>query len=154
MASAEGRDGARLASGESELAGFFAGTHRRAYSLAFRITGDGPLAESATESAYAGLTPPFNESQLFDAVRQAALLAAPKRTDLSGSSYEIASAVRTAFESFGQLERSALELAHSGGMSVSAIASALGEQPAVVRAALRSALLRLGAIAREERIQP
>ncbi len=154
MAAAEGREGAGLATGEPALAGFFAATQRRAYSLAFRITGDVKLAEEATEAGYAALKAPFSETQLFDAVRQAALAAAPKRSDSGRQSYVIAAAVRATFETLGQLERSALELAHSGGMSVAAIAESLDEDPAKVRQALRDALLRLGALAREEDNRP
>jgi DNA-directed RNA polymerase specialized sigma24 family protein len=42
------------------------------------------------------------------------------------------------------LERTALDLAHSGGLAVPAIAQALGEDPADVRRALRAALLHIG----------
>jgi DNA-directed RNA polymerase specialized sigma24 family protein len=154
VAAAEGREGAGVATGEPALAGFFAATQRRAFSLAFRITGDAKLAEDAAESAFAALKAPYAESQLFDAVRQAALAVAPKRSDSGRQSYVIAAAVRATFESLGQLERSALELAHSGGMGVAAIAEALDEEPATVRQALRDALLRLGALAREEGNRP
>ncbi len=154
MAAAEGREGAGLATGDPALPGFFAATQRRAFSLAFRIAGDAKLAEEAAESAYAALKPPYSESQLLDAVRQAALAVAPRRSDAGRQAYVIAAAVRATFESLGQLQRSALELAHSGGMSVAAIAEALDEDPAKVRQALRDALLRLGALARKEGNRP
>lgn len=154
MAAAEGREGARLATGEPALAGFFAATQRRAFSLAFRITGDVTLAEQATETAYGELQAPFSESRLFDAVRRAALEIAPRRSDPGRQSYVIAAAVRATLESLGQLERSALELAHSGGLGVAAIAESLDEEPAAVRQALRNALLRLGALSREEGSRP
>lgn len=150
MAAAEGRHPAGLATAEPALAGFFAATHRRAFSLAFRIAGDMKLAEDATAAAYAVVSPPYAESQLFEAVREAALRVAPHRSDPGRGSYLVAAAVRSTFESLGDLERAALELTHSGGMTVSAIAEALGEDPGRVRQALREALLRLGAISREE----
>ena len=150
MAGTERRESTGIATGKPELAGFFAATQRRAFSLAFRITGDVKLAEQATEAAYSRLATPYAESELFDAVREAALEVAPRRSDSARQSYVIAAAVRATFESLGELERSALELAHSGGMTVSAIAEALDQEPAKVRQALREALLRLGAIAHEE----
>lgn len=144
------QDATGLVTGDHALDGFFSATQRRAFSLAFRITGDAQLAESATEAAYRRLVSPYSESNLFDAIRQEALAAVPKRSASSANTYVMAAAVRTTFESLGQLERSALELAHSGGMSVAAIAETLEEEPAKVRLALREALLRLGASAREE----
>lgn len=51
--------------------------------------------------------------------------------------------MREALESLERLQRSALELAHRRGMNVEAIASALDEEPAAIRRALREALLRL-----------
>jgi DNA-directed RNA polymerase specialized sigma24 family protein len=129
---------------------FLAATERRAYSLAFRITGDQRSAEEATAAAYAALSPPFAEGPLFEAVRTEALKRAPAQTLSQPATYQLATRVRATFESLPQLERSALELAHTCGMNVQAIAEVLQQEPSAVRGALRSGLLQLGRLAHEE----
>ncbi len=148
MAAADPQPAGTAVGRAQDLAGFLAGTDRRAFSLALRITGERALAEEAAEAAYGRLKEPYSEAALFEAVRAEALRLAP-RSGEAAQSYVQATVIRAAFESLGTLQRSALELAHSGGLGVQAIAEVLGEEPAVIRGALREALLTLGNLVKE-----
>lgn len=147
---AEGRESPTSApGGGGTLERFFAETQARAFSLAFRITGERGLAEQATAAAYQDLPAPYDEARLLENVRTSALALAPRRSTIAAGSYPVSEAVRTAFDSLEHLQRSSLELAHSGGMNVKEIASVLERDPEQIRVALREALLKLGAAARE-----
>ena len=149
MPTPEARDGVAASPPGSDLEAFFADTERNAYNLAFRITGDSESAELATATAYRSLTPPYVEAALLESVRRAATQARLSGPTAARPPAELAAAVRDAFGSLDQVQRSALELAHGGGLSVAEIAGVLGKEPSLVRSALRSALLQLGALARE-----
>ena len=93
------------------------------------IAGSATLAEQAAAAAYRALALPYDEARLMELVRLEAL----RLAGAPGTPRASAIIVRSTFESLDQLQRSALELAHGGGMRVAEIAAALvfrtGERP-------------------------
>jgi len=69
-------------------------------------------------------------------------------TGRGGTGTTQAQFARGAFAALGEVERSALVLAYAKGMRAGEIAAVLGVEPAVIRGALREALLSLSSLKR------
>jgi len=136
---------------------FYERTAGAAYSLALRITGDSGRAARVCEAAYAdawgargGRDEP-REHDLLARVRLRALEngAIPPSTEDEDGSYIGAKQVREVIGRQRPEVRRALELAYFGGLPVSEISELLGVAAPPLRAALREALLELGALDRK-----
>ncbi|MFN8506323.1 MAG: sigma factor-like helix-turn-helix DNA-binding protein [Dehalococcoidia bacterium] len=154
----EGRQSATAAaSAEAGFEAFYERTVGAAYSLALRITGDREHAAHACEGAYAdawqeraGAGAP-RERDLLARVRVRALEigAIPPSTEDEDGSYIGAKQVREVLARQQPEVRRALELAYFGGLPVSEISELLGMPAPPLRAAMRAALLELGALGRK-----
>ena len=141
---------------------FYAATSSAAYSLAARITGEAEAASAACEEAYRaiwrdreGLVPSAeSEMDLLGRVRGAALRISheratqPIRSATETAAYMEADAVRVGMNALDPFARRTLELAYFGGLGVAQIVELVGKPAPDVRAALRTALLTLGALSR------
>ncbi|MFN0096225.1 MAG: hypothetical protein ACKVVT_15800 [Dehalococcoidia bacterium] len=145
--------------GDDAVRAFYEQTIRTAFGLAFRITGEREAANQVCEAAYAaschGGAVSEAESTFLLRVRTLAIEERAKanlrvvRSDPQQPSYEQTNAIRTGLTAVSPLARRALDLAYFGGAGVGEIAELLGEPLPSVRAALREALLTLGASVRQ-----
>jgi DNA-directed RNA polymerase specialized sigma24 family protein len=153
------RDNPPLPRGD-EFRAFYDRTSGIAFSLAFRITSSKDLAGEVVEAAYAscwaarpGAGEPA-ESDLLAVVREQALNIAPipnlVRSERDAPAYATATALRDGLAGIDPLGRRTLELAYFGGISAAQVAELMGEPVQAVRAALRRALLELGALVGHE----
>lgn len=134
---------------------FYARTARAAYGLALRIAGDGRAATEACEAAYAEAWPQLPalgegaalEAHLLERVRLAALTrrSEPGSTEPAAATYTTAGMVRDALEGLDPVTRRAIDLCYFGGLSVNDIAGIVNRPAPELRAALRKALLDVGA---------
>ena len=132
---------------------FYDKTSVASFSLALHLIGESTAAEQACEAAYVDvmhIAPgvELSRDKLLCRVRFHALQA---RTTIRGAgstatappSYKEVAGLRAALTTLDQKGRRALELACFGGLNVSEIAELMATPAAVVRAAMRDALLQL-----------
>ncbi|MFN0147755.1 MAG: RNA polymerase sigma factor [Dehalococcoidia bacterium] len=147
---------------EADFDAFYGRTSSRAYGLAVRIVSEPVRASKACEAAYArtwrgpsgaaDLEPALLQHVREEALRLARADAAPApgRSDRADPAYIEAAAVSRALEAVEPVGRRAVTLALFGGVGVATIAEIMGEPAAVVRQALRAALLSIGEVTRTE----
>lgn len=146
---------------EGQFRAFYDRTSPTAYALALRITGAPDAAADTCEAAYLAAweagpeAGAWKDGAVFDRVRS---LSFERRTGSalmvsSGGgdpSYTMATAVRDGLAKLDPLGRRAIELAYFGGLSVAEVAEIVGFPVARVRSAMRTALLDLGDLTRDQ----